>query len=607
MDPLKLVYTFSCFLLLALSGLSQPTLTLHSTERYLIGKNIGYFVDSTNALNIRGAAGQSYLPCKSDILSLGIISYNVWMRFSVRRETDQAFYLEIMTPLLERLEVYQMINGSPRKLFEGGFDKPFRDRPILNENWLYSMNLVKGGSDTFYVRGYTGFNFQIPIAVSSKDKFAEFNQWHNLFWGLYIGVMIFALLYNLFIYFSVRERRYFYYILYVLGSSVFYLTLQGFSFMFFWPNDPFWNKHAAVIICLTDIVVALFTMDFLRITRSEKGQYYFGVGLMLSFALLALANLLLPYQFTTAPAQVLSIIISLYCVYSGFKSLRRGVQTAKYFLIAWTLFMSFVIIFILAINNIIVSNFFTTHCIFIGHMTEVMLLSFALADRINALKRENEKFQQEISKTQLEIQEQTFQNISQEIHDNIGQVLSFIKINIDSIAVNLPENKRDRAVESADLITQVIQDLRNLSKSLSTEFIGEIGLEKAIQRQLQLLQKTDLYRTQLTVTGDYYKLPDEHELIIFRIVQELMNNIVNHANASRIDILMEYQVKQLRIVVEDNGKGIEEALLKSVKNRGLGIHHVQNRVKLLKGSAIFEGKRDKGTRVTLRLPKKILI
>ena len=92
----------------------------------------------------------------------------------------------------------------------------------------------------------------------------------------------------------------------------------------------------------------------------------------------------------------ISLVICIYYITIGILSFKRKIPTAKYFLIAWSTFLVLVMIFLLTINNVITSNFFTTHCIFIGHMTEVLLLSFALADRINWLKTENESKQQEI-------------------------------------------------------------------------------------------------------------------------------------------------------------------------------------------------------------------
>src|SRR6185436_3603013 len=112
--------------------------------------------------------------------------------------------------------------------------------------------------------------------------------------------------------------------------------------------------------------------------------------------LLALLNLAGKFTVALVLSQMFSLLVCIYFIVSGIISLKRGIPNAKYFLIGWSAFLVLVILFILALNNVVPSNFFNTHGIFMGHMAEVVLLSFALADRINVLKKENEKKQKEI-------------------------------------------------------------------------------------------------------------------------------------------------------------------------------------------------------------------
>lgn len=209
--------------------------------------------------------------------------------------------------------------------------------------------------------------------------------------------------------------------------------------------------------------------------------------------------------------------------------------------------------------------------------------------------------QQELLKTKLEIQEQTFHNISGEIHDNIGQALSFIKLNINTIDVNLPDIAREKLFELQILLTKVIQDLRDLAKTLNTDYIDKIGLVDAIDRQLQFLKKTGLYTVKLSIKGEVVKYESQNELVLFRIVQELLNNVVKHAQATTIDIILEYQSKKLVIIVSDNGKGFENKKQQLQGNDGLGLRNIQNRITLINGNILFESEPGKGTTVTIEL------
>lgn len=210
------------------------------------------------------------------------------------------------------------------------------------------------------------------------------------------------------------------------------------------------------------------------------------------------------------------------------------------------------------------------------------------------------QFNETLLQTQLEIQEQTLQNISQEIHDNIGQTLSFIKLNMNMINLDKREAAEDKLGESNVLLTKAIQDLRDLSKILNTDFISETGLVHAIELQLTILKKTELYTTRLDVTGSKEKYQLQSELVTFRVVQECLNNIVKHAEATDIRVTMDYGFGKLMITVCDNGRGFSVDLA----NDGMGLRNMRSRLLLMLGSIKIESTPGKGTIVYIELPKQ---
>ena len=210
-------------------------------------------------------------------------------------------------------------------------------------------------------------------------------------------------------------------------------------------------------------------------------------------------------------------------------------------------------------------------------------------------------FQEELLKTRLEIQEETFRSISEEIHDNIGQSLSFIKLNLNTMDPGLTEREREKWVESKDLLTKVIQELRSLSKTLNTDFIRQIGLVTAIRQQLTLLERSGIYRVSLEEHGERWDLPPSQELVLYRVIQELMNNIVKHADARLVHVFMDYQLDRLTILVTDDGKGFEPERLANVST-GLGLHNIRNRVAMISGSVSIRSEMHRGTRITITIP-----
>jgi len=247
----------------------------------------------------------------------------------------------------------------------------------------------------------------------------------------------------------------------------------------------------------------------------------------------------------------------------------------------------------------------TTACMVVLFVTGIIVFLLVL-QRQSHEKHTQEKlnmrntFNQELLKTRLEIQEETFKTISQEIHDNIGQALSFVKLNINTVDIYNPEDTRQKLLESKTQLSKTIQDLRDLAKSLNPDFIAELGLAGAIEQQLQLLQKTGAYKTFISVKGNEYKNQSPQYLVVFRMVQELLNNIVKHANATDIDVALTYDTDKLIIVVKDNGKGFNSA----EAHGGMGLANMRNRISLINGHITLNSTEKNGTTAIIELPKQ---
>lgn len=214
-------------------------------------------------------------------------------------------------------------------------------------------------------------------------------------------------------------------------------------------------------------------------------------------------------------------------------------------------------------------------------------------------------FQQILLETRLEIQEETFKAISQEIHDNIGQSLSFVKINLSTLDPSDRKSAEEKITESKELISKTIHDLRDIARSLHPDFINEIGLSEAIRQQAQLLEKTGRYEIEFNITGNAYKNNQQQELVIFRVVQELLNNVVKHAEASCIVIRLTYEPEKLMITIADDGKGFDtEAFHSQARKNGLGLGNMYDRVALIKGSFLINSKPGEGTFAVLEIPRQ---
>ena len=210
-------------------------------------------------------------------------------------------------------------------------------------------------------------------------------------------------------------------------------------------------------------------------------------------------------------------------------------------------------------------------------------------------------FKNEILQSELEMQEQTFEQISMEIHDNVGQILSVSKLNLGMIEMASQE-VLEKIKYSVDLMSHAISDLRNLSRRLDADMIRQDGLYKAIGEYIVQLRKSVSAEIVFNDEGYSNDLPVEKELILFRIFQEAINNILKHAGAEQIIVDLIFSEHHLKLVISDNGKGFNFSEVSSSNQGGAGLKNMQKRTQMIDGVFSLESKAGRGTRILIDLP-----
>jgi two-component system, NarL family, sensor kinase len=200
--------------------------------------------------------------------------------------------------------------------------------------------------------------------------------------------------------------------------------------------------------------------------------------------------------------------------------------------------------------------------------------------------------------SQLEIQEQIFQNISREIHDNIGQKLTLAKLYLNSFDFGNTQKARLQVSDSVNIIGEAINDLSDLSHSMSSEIILNNGLIKALEFEAAQLKKSGIYKISFSATGNPVFMDTDTELVLFRIVQEILNNIVKHADAVIIDINLHYTATLLSVQINDDGKGFNTAETKP----GTGLQNIKKRAAMLKGNLTISSTANIGTQIKIEIP-----
>ena len=224
------------------------------------------------------------------------------------------------------------------------------------------------------------------------------------------------------------------------------------------------------------------------------------------------------------------------------------------------------------------------------------------------LNRMKDQYEQELLRSQLEIQEATFKTIAQELHDNLGQVLSVVKLSLSILPLEKEHPAYESVQNSRQMLNKVIYDMADLTKSLHTDRIAQIGLVEAIRFDLESLRRTGLLEVDFSVTGDEYHFEDQRAIFLFRMFQEMLNNILKHSRATRINIAVNYSIDNKFVLkVEDNGIGFdtEKKRTQASSSSGIGLKSMTNRASLIGAKIFIQSQPGKGTSIQVELPFEV--
>ena len=216
-----------------------------------------------------------------------------------------------------------------------------------------------------------------------------------------------------------------------------------------------------------------------------------------------------------------------------------------------------------------------------------------------------DKYEKEVLRSQLEIQENTFKTISQELHDNIGQMLSVVKLSLSAMNIEKEHPAYELAKHSGQVLNKAILDLSDLTKSMHTDRITDVGLVESIRFELAAIKNMGLLQVRFLVTGTEFQLPEQKAIFLFRIFQEILNNILKHSKASLVTVGLNYLSDDTFVLeVEDNGVGFNELEKQQsvLSSKGVGLKSMVNRAQLIGADISIKGGIGKGARIVIKLP-----
>ncbi len=211
-----------------------------------------------------------------------------------------------------------------------------------------------------------------------------------------------------------------------------------------------------------------------------------------------------------------------------------------------------------------------------------------------------QRYQRELSDSQIEIQEQTLKNIAWELHDNVGQLLSVANLQLNILLNAVPASFYEQINETKGIVQETVQEIRSLSKVLNNDVVLKNGLLASLQVELDRFKRLGYLNATLKITGDIMPINSANEIIVFRILQEFLSNVLKHARASKLFVHLDYKEKTLDISAIDDGIGFDT----SIKTDSSGMETMSSRAELVKADFSIISEIGKGTKLFLSYPYK---
>jgi signal transduction histidine kinase len=622
MDKLVcLIAILNClFFPCALSAQTAPSLTLSDEQGYYkLGSHLELMEDPSNTLTIYDASSSRFTsrftPSTSSAPQIGFTKSTWWGRFTIHNvsRTRDKWILHLDYPLMDRIDLYLPCGEGKFAARHSGRSLPFFVKELKRKDHLFLLPLTSDNEQTFYLRIVSESFVSLPLAIWDRDSFEVMDRSEHLSLGIFFGIILVMSMYNLFLFVSLRDRAYLFYALYALLVAFTQFIVEGLALQYLWPYFPDMNRTIEIVATFLSLSLAVsFSRSFLQTARFLPTQNRLLAFIQWGFSAFALMSPLFRYSYSV---KVLSLCVLMYApvlIYCGVASRRTGFRSANFFLVSW--------IWTLASSLMIVLNSMMFHLLGsdaillyrVSFVIEIVLLSLALADRINILQREKLNGQEENSRLAMKNRQQQMaarsrevqysnerERMLQDLHDGIGGITANISILSDVTGRSSDESDYRRSLEVIASLSRVCtNEIRMFINSLDPDELSWPSLSAEMKFYGLSMTESHGIALSFVASGLTEQIVQPCSVIylnILRIYKEIIANIVKHASAQFVEISLALETDLLTLVVKDDGIGIPEGKLS-----GRGITHMKMRTGKLGGSFSLDA--GNGTRISIVIP-----
>src|SRR5471032_3252811 len=386
-------------LLLCLPLLASAVEFDEFTQSLPLGRTMQVYEDAGGQATIADvraqAAAGNFKTHDKATLNAGYSHSVFWLKIDLQYrptnpDAQRTWLLELAYPPLDHLDLYLPdATGVYQLIRRTGDQLPFDSREIHQNNYLFSLDFKPEQAQTAYLRLQSEGSIQAPVTLWSSTAYLEEQPLRLYVLGLIYGVLLGMVVYNLFIFLSVRDTSYLYYIFYIASFGFYQLSVNGAASQYFWPNNPWWaNASTPFFIGLAGFFGCQFTRSFLHTATHSRWLDRLLLLLMAYSAVVTAMSLMTGYALALRLATILALAFTVTIFVAGISAWWRGLRVARYFIIAWSAFLLGGVVNTLMVLGYLPNMFLTMYASQLGSAIEVALLSLALADRINGMREQ---------------------------------------------------------------------------------------------------------------------------------------------------------------------------------------------------------------------------
>lgn len=606
-------------------------------KNYPLGSFMELLEDKDSTWDIEDVAGGSlddqFFRYDGNVPNYGYKSSTYWVRMTFdNRSSIDEWLLEVAYPPHDLVSLYTPTQDGGFHLSKTGDLLPFSSREIHHRNFIYKLTVPQGEVKTYFLKVKSDGSMQLPVTLRAEEEFYQKSLLEYILLGLYFGFGLIMIIYNLFLYGSLRVSSYLWYVLFILSIMLVHFTLNGLSYQYIWPEMPWWNNRAILFFMAgTNISALIFTKSFLN-TKVYTPKLNKLINWYVLLQPILIGILLVDYEtalnlIMIATIGVIGIVIS-----AALLCWKKGYHPSKYFFFGWVIFLIGVAISSFADMGLIPITFVTKYASQLGSGTEIILFSLALAEKIKRLRLEKEAAEKNARKSQElavkhlkqanQIKDEFLANTSHELRTPLHGIIGIAESLRDTEEVDERiKHNLSLIISSGSRLTHLINDLLDASKLKYHEMeleIDSVHLKELAEVTIAVSSAT--VNKPITIKN---LIPDTIPAVaadknrLQQIMYNLIGNAMKYTDIGEVVLSAEAEEKKIKVSIKDSGIGISEVDMENIFDSfkrgtnlsdrssvgtGLGLSIAKQLVELHGGEITIQSILGEGTTVSFSIP-----